>query len=110
MESRQNRIWIELDQPPKEMRDPEERKAFREKQAALANNVIRRLLARADYQGDGAMPASKFWWSEREGRYCYGGPGGYTVQSDSGVWMNLDYVGRPLTAEEDKACAPIWNG
>jgi hypothetical protein len=106
---RENRIWIELEQPPKDMQDPSARKAFREKQCELANNMMRRLLSRADYE-DGAQAASKFWWGERDARYCYGGVGGYTTLADNGTWMNLDYVGRPLTVAEDKACAPIWKG
>lgn len=107
MAKEQNRIWIELDKPPKGMRDPRDRKAFCDRQAELANNVLRRLTARDDMPG---QPISKFWYSEHEACYCYGGPGGYTVQNDNGVWLNLDYVGRTLTKGEDERCAPIWRG
>jgi hypothetical protein len=103
----ENRIWIELDKPPRDMHDARDRKAFYDRQCELANNVLRRLSPRADMEG---QPISKFWYSEHEARYCYGGPGGYRTLSDNGEWFNLDYLGRPLTAAEDKACATIWKG
>lgn len=77
----ENRIWIELDKPfDKEHAD---------KQCELANNLLKRL--NGNEPGD-----SKFWWSEHEKRYCYGGNHGYTVLADRGQWFNLDFFGRPI--------------
>lgn len=77
-----NRVWIELEKP----RD----KAHAEQICELANRLIERL------SRDGVATERKFFWSEREWQFCYGGDMGYSTQVDRGIWLNLDYLGRPL--------------
>lgn len=83
------RVWIEIERPagPK-FKDPVERNAEAARRAALATNMVARLNAPE------SMDGYHFWWSERDGRYCWGGPMGYTVLSDDGEWFNLEHFGR----------------
>ena len=85
----QNRIWIELDKPKPGTPDPE-RKAFMEKQCALANRMLERL-----YKPEDLAHRSTFFVSEHKGlHYCFGGAGGFRDLADNGEWFNLDYYGR----------------
>lgn len=76
------RVWIELD-PPSSKEQGDER-------AAMATNMLRRL----------GVERSRFWWSTREARYCYGDEMGYVSLSDNGHWLNLEFLGRPLQPAE----------
>lgn len=75
-----NRVWIELEQPASAEHGAEIARA--------ANRMLYRL-------GDGTERQDTFWWSQKDHRFCYGGPMGYHVCSDNGWWFNLDYLGRP---------------
>lgn len=78
------RVWIEL--PP-----PDEDDIERNKEACrLVNNMLKRLSEPDD------PDRNKFWYSEHEHRYCYGGPMGYVSLADNGHWLNLSYLGRDL--------------
>jgi hypothetical protein len=91
MSHRATRVWIEIERPTgKEFKDPVLRNAEAARRAELATNMLARLNAPEPLDG------YKFWWSEHEGRYCYGGPMGYQSLADDGEWFNLEHLGRPL--------------
>src|SRR3954465_5412761 len=76
VKKQQERVWIELERP----KDAAEGN----RRAELATNMLRRL----------GVTHSRFWWSVHEGFYCYGDQMGYTVLSDNGQWLNLEFLGR----------------
>lgn len=76
-----NRVWIELERPKNDM--------HADRVVKLANNMLRRL-------NGGEPPPQQFAWSESRKCFMYGGPMGYSYQVDRGVWLSLDYLGRPL--------------
>jgi hypothetical protein len=73
-----NRIWFEL--------EVSSDAAVNEERAVKATRLLRKL-------GD---HISKFWWFERNGRYCLtrDEAGGFTELGDSGAWLNLDWLAR----------------
>ena len=72
-----NAVWIELSRPT----SPENGKEVAER----ASKMLHKLGIDSEY---------KFTYSERERRYCWGGPYGYEVLSDWGKWFNLDFLGK----------------
>ena len=77
------RVWIELEKPAD--------KAEAERNCEMANNMLQRIS-----EGMGKPNETRFFWSERENRYCLGGQMGYQVLTDNGEWFDLEYFGRPL--------------
>ena len=73
-----NRIWFELEVSDDAMVNTE--------RAEKATRILRKL-------GD---DISKFWWSNRVGRYCLtrDEAGGFTELGDAGAWLNLDYMSK----------------
>jgi hypothetical protein len=90
----QNRIWIELEKPPKKMASAETH-LLGHARAKLANNLIDRLMEPSERN----PTKTHVFWSERDYAYCFmsGGWGSYVVAEDNGHWYSLDYFGRPLT-------------
>ena len=91
MSHRATRVWIELERPTGRefTSDRVLYNAEAHRRAELATNMLARLNAPEPLDG------YRFFWSEREGRYCYGGPMGYESLSDNGQWFNLEHFGRP---------------
>jgi hypothetical protein len=86
-----SRVWIEIERPTwTQFKTAAERDAEAERRAALATNMVARLNAPEPLDG------YSFWWSAKEGRYCWGGPMGYTSLADDGEWFNLEHFGREI--------------
>lgn len=81
MSNTEFRVWIELPSPTDDV-------ARNAENCRLVTNMLRRLSEPDD------PDRNKFWYSEHEHRYCYGGGGGYITLSDHGNWFNLSYLGR----------------
>lgn len=80
-----NRIWIALDHPRDAGLTEAEANAFAEKQCRLANAMLARL-------GDSA--GWHFSWDEHRKKYQWGGAMSVQCLTDSGTWLNLDYLAK----------------
>lgn len=83
MPAPEHRIWIELQEP---------------KDAADAKQIcdkVNRMIDRLRKPEDQKIAADwRFYWSDHERSYCYGGDMGYETLPDGGRWFSLDYFGR----------------
>jgi hypothetical protein len=87
-----NRVWFELEPPKADT--PEERQKIGDARCELANNLLQRIDPGTEY---------RFFYSAPKCMYAYGHRhGSYRYLSDNGEWMNLDYMGRPLTQTADE--------
>ena len=74
--------------------------ALAEARCELANNMLMRLCKPQHMPMNGG-----FFYNEGRASYFFGNMGNYSALDQVGMWLNLDYVGRPLDVSE----LPHWS-
>jgi hypothetical protein len=84
------RVWIEIERPSFKDFPTDELRHAEGKRRAAALSV---LLVRLGYD-PGMRAGPVCWWYEKKGEYCFvvDGSGGFVRATDSGHWLNLDWL------------------